>query len=53
VKILGVLLNVSFERNEIFVNETRNFLVFVGLGLQPGTSFSARSGTEIDQHRFV
>ena len=44
---------MSFEWDESFVDEVRNFTIRVGLGFQPSTCASSRRGREIDQERFA
>jgi len=44
-----MLLNVSFCRKEILVDEFVSFLVFIRLGIQPSTGSSSRSRAEIQQ----
>jgi hypothetical protein len=44
-----VLLYVSFDRKEIFVNELGSLLIGIRLGIQPSTSSSSRSRAEIQQ----
>jgi hypothetical protein len=48
-----VFFDVSFERDEMLVNEVGNSLIRVGLGLQPSASASSRSSREINQQWFV
>jgi hypothetical protein len=44
-----VLLYVSFDRKEIFVNQLGRLLIGIRLGIQPSTSSSSRSRAEIQQ----
>ena len=48
-----VLLDVRFDGYVILVDESRNLIVRIGLGLQPSASASSRSSTEIEQHRLT
>jgi hypothetical protein len=44
---------VRLHGKEILLDEVAGFLIFVGLGIQPSTSTSGRSGAEIHQDRTV
>jgi hypothetical protein len=48
-----VFFDVSCERDEVLIDEVSNFMISVGLGFQPSTCASSRSGGKIDQERFV
>ena len=48
-----MFFDVSFERDEVLVNEIRDFLIRVRLSLQLSTCASGRRGGKIDQQRFV
>jgi hypothetical protein len=43
-----MFFDVSFERDEVLVDEVSSFLIGIGLGLQPSTCASSRRGREID-----
>jgi hypothetical protein len=47
MKPCRVFLNVSFQRKEVFVDELRGLLIFIGLGIQPSAGSSSRSRAEI------
>lgn len=53
LEVRRMLLDVSFQRNKILMDEVRDFLIRVGLGFQPSTGASGGRGREIDQQRFV
>jgi hypothetical protein len=46
-----VLLDVSLDWKEVFVNELGRLLIGIRLGIQPSTSSSSRSRAEIEQDR--
>ncbi|PYS23939.1 MAG: hypothetical protein DMF72_07295 [Acidobacteria bacterium] len=48
-----MFFDVGFERDEILVNEIRDFPVRVRLSFQLSTCASGRGSGEIDQQRFV
>ncbi len=49
----GVLLDMGFDRQIIFVDKAGDFFVGIRLGLQPSTSASSGSRTEIEQQRLL
>jgi hypothetical protein len=53
VKVGWVFFDVGFERDEVLVDEGREFVVRVGLGLQPSARASSRGGAEINQQRLL
>ena len=53
MKIDRALFDVSFERNEVFIDERGEFVVTIRLGFQPSTGSSGRCGAEIDQQWFL
>jgi hypothetical protein len=53
VEIDRVLFDMSFDRDEILIDEAGDFIVGVGLGFQPSARASSRCGAEIQQQRFV
>jgi hypothetical protein len=53
MKVGGVFFDVGFERDEVFVDEGRDIVVRVGLGLQPSARASSRGGTKINEQRFL
>ena len=48
-----MFFDVSFERNEILVNEVGDFLIGVRLSFQLSTCPSGGRGGKIDEQRFV
>jgi len=44
-----VFLDVRFDRNEILIDEGRDFIVGIGFGLQPNARASSRSSAEVEQ----
>jgi hypothetical protein len=48
-----MFFDMGFYRQEILLDELSSFLIFVRLGIQPSTSPSSRSRTEIDQDRLI
>jgi hypothetical protein len=48
-----VFFNVSFDRNEILINEFGGSLIVVRLGFQPSAGRSSRCGTEVEQNRHL
>ena len=48
-----VFLDVSFDRQEVFVDKSRDFSICVRFGLQPNAAASGRSGTEVNKERFL
>jgi hypothetical protein len=53
MKVSGMLFDVGFERNEVFVDEVSGFVVAIGFGFQPNTTASSGSGAKVDQYRFL
>jgi hypothetical protein len=53
VKVLRVFFDVDLKRDEVLIYELRDFFIFVGLGLQPSASASARCGAEVNKDRLV
>jgi hypothetical protein len=49
MEVDGVFLNVRFDRNEILIDEARNFIVGIRFGLQPNARPSSRSSAEVEQ----
>ena len=47
-EVRGVFFDVSFEWDEVLVDEVSGFLIGIGLGFQPSTCASSRRGGEID-----
>jgi hypothetical protein len=47
---LRVLLDMNFDGNKPLFDQRRNALIGIDLGIQPSTSRSHGSGTEIQQH---
>lgn len=53
MEVCGVFFDVSFEWDEVLVDEVTNFLVRIGLGLQPSAGASGGSCAEINEDRLV
>jgi hypothetical protein len=43
-----MFFDVSFEWDEVLIDEVSGFLIGIGLGFQPSTCASSRRGREID-----
>jgi hypothetical protein len=48
-----MFLDVSFEWDEVLIDEVGGSFVRIGLGLQPSTCASSRRRREIDKHQLV
>lgn len=53
MEVGGVFLDVGRNRNEVFVDEGRDFIVCIGFGLQPNAGASSRGSAEVEQQRFL
>jgi hypothetical protein len=51
MEVGGVFFDVRLQGQKILVDEGRNFIVGIGLGLQPSASASSRGGAEINKQR--
>jgi hypothetical protein len=49
MEVDGVFLDVCFDRQEILIDEGRDFIVGIGYGLQPNARSSSRSSAEVEQ----
>jgi hypothetical protein len=49
MEVDGVFLDVRFDRQEILIDEGRDFIVGIGFGLQPNARASSRSSAEVEQ----
>ena len=49
MEVGGVFFDVRRKGQKILVDESRNFIISIGLGLQPSASASSRCGAEINQ----
>jgi hypothetical protein len=47
-----VFLDVCLDRQEILVDEGRDFIVSIGFGLQPNARASSRSRAKVEQQGF-
>ena len=46
-----MFLDVSFDGQEVLLDELCSIAIFVGLGIQPSAGPSRRGGAEIQQNR--
>ena len=53
MEVNWVFLYVDCDRKEILIDEGRDFIVGIGLGLQPNTRASNRSSAEVEQQRLL
>jgi hypothetical protein len=53
MKVGGAFFDVRLKWQEVLIDEGRDFVVRVGLGLQPSARASSRGRAEIDQQRFL
>lgn len=53
MKVFRILFDVDFQRDEVLVNELRDFFIFVRLGFQPSACASAGCSAEIDEYGFL
>jgi hypothetical protein len=53
MEVDGVFLDMRFDREEILIDEGRDFSVGIGFGLQPNTRSSSRSSAEVEQQGFL
>jgi hypothetical protein len=49
MEVDGVFLDVCFDRQEILINEGRDFIIGIGFGLQPNARTSSRRSAEVEQ----
>jgi hypothetical protein len=49
----GVFLDMSFNRDELFVDEGGGLLILMRLGIQPRTGPSSRRCAEVEQNRLI
>jgi hypothetical protein len=53
MEVDGMFLDVRFDRNEILIDEVRDFIVGIGFGLQPNARASNRCSAEVEQQGFL
>jgi hypothetical protein len=53
VEVGGVFFDVRLKGQKILVDEGGNFIISIGLGLQPSASASGRGGAEINKQRLL
>ena len=49
-KVMGSLLDMNFDGNEMLADKVCDVLLGINLGIQPGASASHRRSAEIKQH---